>query len=126
MPADGPLDAVETCPTPVPDIADIAGIASAASTALVLGAASTAAVHGPATAMAQLDSALHLARHYGTLRLVEEALREQEKLAAGTTRAALPPSGRQQPLGLLTEREREIARLVGAGGTSRQVAHSSC
>ncbi|MET8628583.1 AAA family ATPase [Kitasatospora sp. NPDC004669] len=90
---------------------------------LVLGAASTAAVHGPAAAMAQLDSALQLARHYGALRLSEEALREQEKLTARAPRVPLPASGRHQPLSLLTEREREVAQLVGAGGTSRQVAH---
>lgn len=90
---------------------------------LVLGAASTAAVHGPAAATAQLDSALHLARHYGALRLSEEALREQAKLTTGTTRAHRPATDRRQPLRLLTEREREVARLVGAGVTSRQVAH---
>ncbi|MFJ8472377.1 AAA family ATPase [Kitasatospora sp. NPDC094011] len=90
---------------------------------LVLGAASTASVHGPAAAAAQLESAVQLAGHYGALRLSEEALREQGKLTAGTPRAPLPLSGRQQALSLLTERELEVARLVGAGGTSRQVAH---
>lgn len=90
---------------------------------LVLGAVSTAAVHGPAAAAAQLDSALHLARHYGALRLAEEALRERERLTTGATLVPRPATDRRQPLCLLTEREREVARLVGAGGTSRQVAH---
>ena len=54
---------------------------------------------------------------YGALRLRSEATRELRRLGHRVVRAAATPAG-----GPLTAREREIAELVAAGRTNREVA----
>ena len=54
---------------------------------------------------------------YGALRLRSEATRELRRLGHRVVRAAAAPAG-----GPLTAREREIAELVAAGRTNREVA----
>ena len=54
---------------------------------------------------------------YGALRLRSEATRELRRLGHRVVRAATAPAG-----GPLTAREREIAELVAAGRTNREVA----
>ena len=54
---------------------------------------------------------------YGALRLRSEATRELRRLGHRVLRAAAAPAG-----GPLTAREREIAELVAAGSTNREVA----
>lgn len=88
---------------------------------LVSGARSAAAVMGQEVALSWLNSAVSGSRSCGAVRVREEAVRVRGEMAA-----AVPGPGvvvaRSRLLGLLTEREREIAELAAEGKRSREIA----
>ncbi|WP_051794677.1 AAA family ATPase [Streptomyces sp. NRRL S-87] len=87
---------------------------------LVTGARSAAETIGPATALEWLGAAAAVSRGCGALRVRDEAVRVQKELASlGAVTGS--PDGREVMM-LLTEREREIARLAAAGKRSREIA----
>jgi DNA-binding CsgD family transcriptional regulator/tetratricopeptide (TPR) repeat protein len=88
---------------------------------LVTGARSAEAAHGPAIALQWLDTAMFVSRTCRALRVREQVIRVRGKL--GTRRSARSSAAAVGPaeLGLLTEREREIAQLAAAGKRSREI-----
>jgi DNA-binding CsgD family transcriptional regulator len=59
---------------------------------------------------------------FGARRAQDEAVRELRRLGHRVARARAAGDGAGEPLGTLTDREREIAALVAAGRTNREVA----
>ncbi len=89
---------------------------------LVMGARSVATVQGPAPAVSWLDTAMALARNCGAARVLEGAEHARGKLAAQATAARPAAASGRNLLALLTERERQIASLAGAGRRTREIA----
>jgi len=81
--------------------------------ALAVAGDRVAAIEALAAAEAALDG-------FGALRRRDEAVRELRRLGHRVLRAAGDPA--EGPLAVLTAREREIAALVAAGRTNREVA----
>ncbi|MFI6501808.1 LuxR C-terminal-related transcriptional regulator [Nonomuraea typhae] len=79
---------------------------------LVCGARSAAVALGQKAGLSWLDSAVAGSRGCGAIRVREEAARVRAELASAAPAA----------LGILTEREREIAELAAAGRRSREIA----
>ncbi len=89
---------------------------------LVAAARSVNTTLGQAKALAWLDTALAVSRNCGALRVCEEAVLAREALTAGAGSERPTVGVRQEKLSLLTEREREIARLAAAGKRSKEIA----
>ena len=70
-------------------------------------------------ALAALTAAESALDSFGAVRRRDEAARELRRLGHRVRRARAPAGA---PLGALTDREREIAALVAAGRTNREVA----
>ncbi|NEA97636.1 LuxR family transcriptional regulator [Streptomyces sp. SID13726] len=81
---------------------------------LTSGARSFHEAHGPATALRRLDTAEAVARAATAGLVLEQAARLRAELPEG--------DGTPHPLGLLSDREREIAELAATGLRTRQIA----
>jgi DNA-binding NarL/FixJ family response regulator len=97
--------------------------------ALVLAAKCSAAADRTPEAAVMFQRARELARQCGATSIYEEADKQQRRLAqlaaeqAGADRPARGGSRAvESPLAVLTEREREIARIAGTGKKTRDIA----
>ncbi|WP_189134340.1 helix-turn-helix transcriptional regulator [Wenjunlia tyrosinilytica] len=120
--ADGEHDAAAKLFAESAEVLRHAGMPVQHAWTLVTGARSASEALGPSTALDWLNSAVALSRGCGALRVRDDAARIQKDLAArGAVRAAGAAAG-QEVMVLLTEREREIAKLAAAGKRSREIA----
>ncbi|WP_344657038.1 helix-turn-helix transcriptional regulator [Catenulispora subtropica] len=87
-----------------------------------MGAAAADAAQGRAAALVWLDAASAAADALGALRVQEDAARARAELEAARGEGKAARSDGEGPLGMLSDREREIAALAAAGLRSREIA----
>ncbi|MBL7497608.1 AAA family ATPase [Frankia sp. CNm7] len=105
-----------------------AGMVYLEAWALILAAKCAAAVDRTPDAAVMFQRARELARECGATSIYEEADKQQRRLAqlaadqADADRGARAGRATESPLAVLTEREREIARIAGTGKKTRDIA----
>ncbi|MEV4316938.1 BREX system ATP-binding domain-containing protein [Actinocrispum sp. NPDC049592] len=97
-----------------------AGMAVVQASALTVGAPSTAAAGDHDKVEAMLSLARRLAARSGAMRIQEDVARLTHELI--DMRIDQPPADPSPALSVLTDREREIARIAGTGKSSREIA----
>ena len=98
------------------------GMRIAAGEAGIVAGRAQAAAGEHRAALLTLRTADEVLTGCGATRLGDEAAREQRKLGRFVTRRVLPATRRRNQAQPLSSREAEIARLVTAGMTNRQIA----